>query len=122
MSNALRRRIENISSDTNYSNKSFVFSATVLSGYEKSNTCDISFQDKNGHWAKQKNVPVKFDSVGIISWFPIAGDQVIVTQNNGYYEITGLNMKDLKSSRVKNHTTEDILSNFYNYTIGGNIF
>lgn len=122
MSNALKTRLKDISNSSNYDNRYFVFDATVLAINEKANTCDISYKDKNGYWSTEKNVAVKFEPNGVIGWFPNVGDSVIVSANNGYLEITGINTKDLKSARVKTNVTKDILSNFYDYVIGGHIF
>lgn len=97
----------------------------VRKANEHANCCDIDIVTQYGDSLSRRFVPVTsaFNN-GVIDWFPAVGDRVYVKIYNSHkYEIISpctdeYNSKYKRYLDIKNN----LLSNFYNYTVGGYIF
>ena len=81
--------------------------ATVLEANEEDNRCVISTINRDGIVQVYYNIPVLYTTTDKtnVSWFPKAGEQVMVTEKNKGYVITGTFV-----DRPNTHTNYDYYS------------
>ena len=110
----------------NQSNTSdHLFVGVVIEADEPSNLCNVNLVTQYGDIITKYHVTVSSENnTGVIGWFPNVGDKVYIRfHNNNKYEIVSLYSDDYITKHKHNIDIKyNLLSNFYNYTIGGNIF
>lgn len=97
--------------------------AVVTKSDERNNVCSIEFIDKDGYRSNKDSIAVKIYSPGIIGWFPIEGDFVVIEEFNGKITITGKHDGGYSASiRSKSQIKKDIFSDNGGGAMAGLIF
>ena len=124
MANNFKDKIRDISNDNTINVGYFTCTAYVSEASEVSNTCTITYIDSNGNQRTQKNIPVKINAqYGLIEWFPNNGDYVTLEVKNVVCQIISPSVDNyFKQLRHSRDTNNNILTTYYNYTLGGTIF
>ena len=78
---------ENIVNPVVHDGASAILSATVKTADEKNNMCSIVYVDKDGKPSNKNNVQVRLTSAN--TWFPKAGDKVVVEDRGDLVSILG---------------------------------
>lgn len=122
---SLKNKLSSLSNDNVINSGEHTIVGLVTKSYEDSNVCNLNISDPmTGRVYEIKDIPVRrSDSNGVIGWFPSVNDIVSVKNIGNIYEITGpCYSYNGNTHRHDNDTPNNVLTNSYNYTIGGNIF
>lgn len=121
--NNFKDKIKDISNNVALNTTYYTCAAYVNKAYEESNVCDITFVDQNGIRQSLEKVPVILSNDGTIGWFPNNNEYVTIEVKNGNYQITSPCTNGYISQyKHSNDIKTNILTDFFNYTIGGTIF
>lgn len=97
--------------------------AIIKESFPQNNYCTIEFVNKDGKKETKYGVPVRRYAKGIIGWFPEIGDEVLIENIGGHYEVIAQSSRNFYSdNKSKRIITKDILSDIMGDGIGGNIF
>lgn len=123
--NNFKDKISDVATNNQINTSDQILVGVVTEADEVANCCSVKFVSQYGYVDLKHFVPVVTEANnGLIGWFPSIGDSVYVRlQSNNRYEIISLCTSNYASKH--RHTIDiknNLLSNFYNYTIGGNIF
>lgn len=121
--NNFKDKIKDISNSSSLNTTYYTCAAFVNKAYEESNVCDITFIDQNGERQSLEKIPVILSNSSTIGWFPNDNEYVTIEMKNGSCQIISPHINDYNSSyKHTNDIKTNILTDFFNYTIGGTIF
>lgn len=121
--NNFKDKIKDISNNVSLNTGYYTTSAFVEKTNEVANTCTVVFTDSNGQRVTLDDVTVVLSNNNTIGWFPKDKEYVVVEIKNNVCQVISPYTEDY--STKYRHSTDiktNILTNFYNYNIGGTIF
>lgn len=99
-----------------------ILTGTIISVDEKKNICSVSYTRQDGKKDNRDNIPILLANKSIIDWFPKSGDLVLIQQRENVIHVIGPAYSNYVDIRNAVRPENDVLTNSFNYTLGGYLF